>query len=241
MAQTTYQRVQHASNQQTALLAIAAAIDDLHTLIATKPNPGEWSSPWPVIHSVEPDVPYTEPVRVVVGHQTISNQQLAEVIRMRLNEEQDPDERRALQAQLTLATDKGRTGPVDDRGQATTQAEDGETTTVDIPRVSVERQVARVQWAAAVELEQYLIPVEDDWTPAEAAGAFAKGGPMWLYLSNRVAVLQLPLTARQWLVNELALDSQVEAHEMGRDILKQDESVSPDVTTQAIDGMAGTH
>lgn len=79
----------------------------------------------------------------------------------------------------------------------------------------IERQAERIEWASDVRLAEYVTEMDlgDLYT------TFAKGGPMWLYLGNRDAVMALPLPARQWLVEEVERDSATEAAELARDIL----------------------
>lgn len=68
-----------------------------------------------------------------------------------------------------------------------------------------------------LHLAEYLADDTQDWTEA-----YAMGGPMWLYLGNRDLVMSMPDSVRQAMVQDL-IDTGAadDAHEMGRDILKQ--------------------
>ncbi len=90
-----------------------------------------------------------------------------------------------------------------------------------VPPASEERMEGRRRFAHAVQLWEFLAPMDEETT----LDAFAKGGPLWLYHSNRDAAMQLPYEARQWLCADIAKDSPEEAAEISRDILKASESV----------------
>lgn len=56
---------------------------------------------------------------------------------------------------------------------------------------------------------------EQDWTEV-----YAKGGPLWLYMTDREFVAGLPYPIRQMMVSDVMEDDPDTAQEMGRDILK---------------------
>lgn len=94
--------------------------------------------------------------------------------------------------------------------------ETDDTTTVEIPPPSPERMAQRrLLESQQLHLADSLGTAED-WNEV-----YAKGGPAWLYHGNRELVMTLPMSTRQALVEDLAEDSPQQAHEMGRDILKE--------------------
>lgn len=243
--------VQAAGSAPAALKVIAVHIDKVLSLLelsATSPKridewTGEWSQPKPEWDNHAAHIKAaTEYTASQMDH---TNGRVGEVdeLRNRLLTADDPGDRQAITAQIRILTDTGRPGPSDDLAAGNrarrTEIADGED--VELVPVSVERQIARIQWAHSVELHQYLEPtgdMETEWTAEMAATAFAKGGPMWLYLGNRKAVMMLPNIARAWLVAEVEHDSPKDAHELSRDILKSDESADQDITTTAINAMS---
>jgi hypothetical protein len=89
-------------------------------------------------------------------------------------------------------------------------------TDVVIPAPSDEKKERRRQFERQnLKLSEFLGDSED-WSEA-----YAKGGPMWLYLGNRELVMSMPDGVRTALVQDVIEDSPQDAHEMGRDILKQ--------------------
>ncbi len=139
-------------------------------------------------------------------------------IRERLADEADPEERRALEARLRLLTDDGVVAqPVVPEGRRVITTGDAKQITVDIPKPSADRARSRYEWATATQLGGMLTP---SLSTEEAADAYAKGGPMWLYLYDRDAVMSLPVEWRRAFVEDVERDSPAQAQEMGRDILK---------------------
>lgn len=93
------------------------------------------------------------------------------------------------------------------------QTNDG--TEVVLPAASAEKQASRAAFEAArLNLKAYLGDGED-WNTA-----YAKGGPMWLYLANRDLVLSYPIDVQRAMVADVEEDDPRAAQEMGRDILK---------------------
>lgn len=209
---TTYQRVQQACSPQDAMLAIATALDDLLQREAA-PAPDAWGQ-WTNDNGFAPIKP--EKITDVGRAQRIA------AVQAQLDAAHDPEDVQALAAELRLLKDSAANVvlPQVAEGQRVHIAGDGETGVVDFTAVSAERQDARRQWAARVKLHEF-IPLG----AADAQDNFAKGGPMWLYLGNRAAVMAMPLDWRRWLVSEVAQDSPAEAAEMGRDILKSSKSI----------------
>lgn len=90
------------------------------------------------------------------------------------------------------------------------------TAEVEIPPPSIEKQQARGMFESLhLRLHEHLGHSEN-WNHA-----YAIGGPMWLYLGNRDLVMTLPDQIKQALIEDVLEDSPQDAHEMGRDILKQ--------------------
>lgn len=83
--------------------------------------------------------------------------------------------------------------------------------------VSEERQDERRYFAHDSRLAEFYGP---SLSAQEFEDAYIKGGPRWLYYTNRDAVMQMPVSLRQQLVDDILLDSPSEADEIGRDILK---------------------
>lgn len=84
-----------------------------------------------------------------------------------------------------------------------------------VDRVSADREVARAEFVAATQLYSFsALP------PADFVEAYIKGGPRWLYYTDRDAVMTMPIGVRQALVADVLVDSPSEAAEIGADILK---------------------
>jgi hypothetical protein len=49
--------------------------------------------------------------------------------------------------------------------------------------------------------------------------AYAKGGPMWLYLGDRDAIMAMPPEYRHRMVQDIEQDSPAQAQEVARDLL----------------------
>jgi hypothetical protein len=104
-------------------------------------------------------------------------------------------------------------GPADKRARII----DGE---VIVSEVSADRQFNRAEFARKARLAEFW----DGLSVDDFVDAYVKGGPRWLVYANRAAVMAMPYGVRQALVADVLLDSPSEAKEIGRDILKIDES-----------------
>lgn len=82
--------------------------------------------------------------------------------------------------------------------------------------VSLARQEARLNFIQASRLAEFVPMLTEE----QVQDAYVKGGPRWLYYTNREAVMAMPVNMRQALVADVLLDSAEEADEIGRDILK---------------------
>lgn len=150
-----------------------------------------------------------------------------------LAEAHDPDDRRALEAQLRLAKDNGavveRSGFVD-APSSFTATYGPNNIEVSLPIVSEQRQASRRKLAEAARLPEYLTHLD----PEDALTGFAKGGPLWLYLDNRDVVMQLPVAVRQAFVMDVMTDSPKDAQEMARDILKSESPGDPELAIDTL-------
>jgi hypothetical protein len=156
----------------------------------------------------------------------------------------DPDDRRALEAKLRMLQEDGGVTEAVDQGRRVEEAEftpgnlrptqaiqiPGHNE-VELPVPTPEQVEARMRWAQRRKLHEF-IPL----SYTQAVEAFAKGGPMWLYLGNRDAVMAMPFEYRQELVRMVAEDSVPQSQEVGRDILKQTQSTDRSVTIEAVTG-----
>lgn len=113
----------------------------------------------------------------------------------------------------TAITQQMTNEPVPPQRVRINQGED--TSEVVLPTVGAERYKARCAFAESqLQLSAHLGDGED-WV-----WAYGKGGPMWLYLSNRDLVMSYPEEIRRRMVEDVEQDSPEDAHEMSRDILK---------------------
>lgn len=219
MHMTTVDKIKQCGTIEEALLLLAEHIDSLvehchRTRSFDQPQPLKW-------------VPFDEraqPLTWVEATPLRDAPNKAEFIEAQLATTQDGDERRALEAKLRLLKDDGGAPEVAPPGRPTQSIQVDDTTTVALPVPSYTQLVDRRQWAASRKLHEFL-PLSE----VEAEDAFTKGGPMWLYLYDRDAVLSLPVEWRRELVEMIAEDSIPESQEVGRDILKITDSARPEV------------
>lgn len=244
LVQKIRSRVDAARSEKEALVAIADGLDQVMAMLLSPPKVDEWTGNPAAEHWAEARQWDDPEVHRAVARDFARESTAVQLAALRdqLGLTSDPEDVAALQARIRLLDEKGRPGFEERAGRRVERTEVDDSTSVDLPPVSIERQVERIKWAHEYELHQYLQPtgdMETDWTPELAGTAFAKGGPMWLYLGNRKAVMQMPVLARAWLVQDAEKDSPADAHELSRDILKSDESSDPDITTAAIAAMSG--
>jgi hypothetical protein len=248
------ERITQCKTPVEAVLLLAKEIDELRAELASlqaAPASDPWTQPltWDtrestafIARALAEDVQLKPTISGTTRADKIAATQKA------LDEATDPDDRRALEASLRLLKDTDANIRREAVPEGTRVKDDQATMagsvtqsivvgggTVELPVVSPERQDVRRQWAADRKLAEF-IPLD----PADAADQYAKGGPMWLYLGNRDAVMQMPFNYRQELVAELMLDSPAEAQEVGRDILKQADSVDREITAAAIEGISAS-
>ncbi len=229
----TIEQVKQARTPQEALLLLATAIDHLHARIDELPSQSDaWTQPLWAASDPDPNVNFIGAAKEAVTAQAGKAAAIAALEAKRATEH-DPAEIRALDAQIRLAKDEGQAlPPIVPEGNRPKITVEG----IEVVPVSQERQADRVTWALARGLEQFI---GAGWSAADAAQAYAKGGPMWLYQGNRDAVMSMPFNYRQELVREIALDSEADAQEAGRDILKSMDSTERAITVAAIENLSG--
>lgn len=214
------EEIKHCKTPAEAIMLLAQRIDALEAQLAEQPadpwqQPLEWSQlqQWADAPAATASAtPYVPPgVRPATPSEVDAEIQ---AVQAQLVDCTNDEEREALNAKLRLLRDEGKslTSAVPE-GQRPRISDD----VVDFEAVTPERMAARAGWATEHKLWEFL-PLG----PAETVKAFAKGGPMWLYLGNREAVMAMPFDWRQWLVTEVHQDSPAAAQEMGRDILKDE-------------------
>jgi hypothetical protein len=111
--------------------------------------------------------------------------------------------------------------------------ENGDTTDIVLRTPSEEKMQRRREFEAQhLRLSETLGDAED-WNEA-----YAKGGPMWLYIGNRELVMSYPEQVRSLMIEDVIEDSPKDAHEMGADLLKQPSETGPgSVAMRANDGI----
>lgn len=229
MKQSYAERVRAARNPQEALLVIAEGLDSVVPQLEKLANPVVTTTaddPWFGWDGVAAAIPSAAALssEVLIARAAVEDPGRASALRRAeelrdlralLERTHDGQDRQALEARIRLLQDDGITVAPPDRGVEPSVEISGDTLTVDIPPATPERQAKRFQWAADVKLGSNFLNMDDQ----EAAVAFAKGGPIWLY-ENREAVMQMPWEWRRMFVEDIAEQSQALAHEVGRDILK---------------------
>lgn len=229
---TVEDKVRSAASPQEAMLALARGIDALITNANAQPDPWGQSS-WT---RSDPNGTLPEPTPTPgQAPSVVRAVQDAEAIRLledALAIETDAEERLAMEARLRLLKETG--GSMNEREVGDVYSSEGDeesdSVTVSLKTPSAEKYERRHNFAEAMKLEE-MIPLPAD----EAYDAYAKGGPLWLYLGNRPVVMSLPYEWRQRMVMDVEEDSPRAAQEMARDILKDfDPAGTMDTTLEAI-------
>lgn len=239
-----------ATNQRDALIIIGRALDRLEAKLDADDRWETWDSGPRLTMSemaeVQREVNAATAQRIEAKHVLAIHEQIAAVKeQLQTAAGEDAD---ALQAKLRLLRDEagekvynsesaggGDVGNHVPEGVQPTVSSDGDTGDVELLPPTPEREVERRRWAHQVNLEDF-IPLGR----IEASEAFAKGGPMWLILGNRDAVMQMPFEYRQWLVQDIEKDSPRLAQEIGRDILKSTQSADKQITLDAVDALSSS-
>lgn len=223
-------QVAAASGPQTALSIIAQGIDAiLERLDSQSPLPAADS--WEAWGSgaIRPVTPEGLPA-MQTPH---ASHESAEAVRQQLAETTDGEERRALEAKLRLLQDDGAVPePAVPEGQRIVTTTDADAITVNLPAPDGRTRRTRYDWAYDIKLGHMIEPQLDEHVGARA---YAKGGPMWLYLYDRDAVMKMPPEWRRMFVTDVQQQSPAQAQELARDILKDTE---PGTSEQALDPMA---
>lgn len=197
-------------------MVLAEGIDAIlllleHPLVTVTPSAwGEWeTSPTlrtPAIHTTDPSS------ELAAARKADAIAELEAQIAVTV----DGEDQRALEAKLRLLKDDGKPiEPAVEEGIRLTT--DGDL--VGLPAADEKRKAARRFWALSHSLHTYQ-STGNALTEHEMADAFAKGGPMWLYLYDRDGVMRMADTARRDLIADLEHDSPAEAQQVARDILK---------------------
>jgi hypothetical protein len=220
---TTEQLVRSARNPQEAMLHIAAALDRIEAKLDQQPaaEPDPWGN-WGHEYNIAERGPETViPPRGDGAAETIirarQNKQAIEGVQAMLDVEADAEERRALEAKLRLLKDEGASIIRREAGVRVQSLVDDSTVTVDIPPASPERQEDRRRFARNGHLHSFLS--QPALNEAEFEDAYAKGGPMWLYLGDRDAIMAMPPEYRVLMVADIEEDSPAQAQEVARDLL----------------------
>lgn len=218
---TTADKVRAATSPQEAMLAVAEAMDELlaraDVLLAreTVPQPTSTWGSWINTSANNQHPPAVLAMPVV--------DRSAEIKRLRddllIASGEDAT---ALEAKLRLLLDDGQALLDTNPFSGARIGIDGEL--VDFPPVSATRKGRRGNWAASRGLERFLAQ-GNELIAEEMVDAYIAGGPMWLYLYDRDAVMQLPAEWRKDMVGDVECDSPAQAQELARDILKDS---SPD-------------
>jgi hypothetical protein len=220
----SYEKAVAASkNSREATLLLAAGIDAILAKLDKPAGEYQWDE-W-TDHDAHVEAHRDFALTTQVQAAPVSVQ--IDAIHEQLKAATDEDTVRALQAKLRLIQD---TGAVPDNvlpGEFVGIDEHG---VVHLPTADPARQADRRSWAMQIKLGSSFLKMDD----AEAAEAFAKGGPLWLYYGNREAIMQMPPEWKRMLVLDVQEDSVHEAHAMGRDVLKDLEAQGPAVTMEAL-------
>jgi hypothetical protein len=210
---TCVQEVKAARNPSEALLVLARYVDKLEARLNEQPADDGWGS-WDVSGGF---------AVVASADVTLRSAMDDNFTRAGLKEKlaatHDPEDRRALEAQLRLAEETGASAadvvPEGQREQVTVS--DSEIL-VELPAATPEVAHARRQWAETHDAHTFFKAFEKD--KPGFVDAYVKGGPLWIYHSDRDAVMQMPFEWRRDLIADIGHHSPATAHEVGRDLLK---------------------
>lgn len=207
---SVYDDVRTARSPQEAMLALAEGLDAVLDALTDQANAeGQWGT-W-----ATPDEHVPQGVVAMAG-QSLDNAKEIAAVEVAIAAATDPEDARALEARLRLLKDDGRALDINaPAGLMPTVEESADSATLVIPAPSKAKKDRRLALAHEWKLHEFL-PLTD----FEAADAYAKGGPQWLYGYDRDAVMQMPYAYRQAMVEDVLEDSPRAAHEMARDILK---------------------
>lgn len=231
---TTVEKIKQCSTPQEALLVLAQAIDDISGKVApTDP----WSQPLQWDAADEGDGAKRPEDLEPATEQAAAQQRRLEALRAKLAEATDPSDIKAIEAQIRLAQDTAANIPAAAQVRGEEPAEGG---IIEVPPASPERIAERMQWAKRVGLEQYMLNAAalsmTEAGPEELYAWFGKVGPKGLHTHDRLAMVQLPIAERRWLVEDAARDDQALAQDIGADILKSEEAISKEQAREIHEG-----
>lgn len=107
-------------------------------------------------------------------------------------------------------------------------------TVVDLPKVSADKQARRREFAADV------LELDVHFPDLGLVEAYAKGGPLLLYYSQREFVTGLPIEVQYAMVEDVLEESPGEAEEMGRDLFRNAKGVDHEFAASAIQQIRDT-
>lgn len=228
---STFERVKNAKSPQDAMLAIAHGIDHICTRLdqlEDKPADAGWGA-WetPPAEEAPRESENGEDVKRRREHAAENIRALEQM----LEEETDEEERRAIEARLSLARDQLaetlaiEAGP--EPSASTVEVVDGKVT-VNLPPADDIKQAKRREFAKAIQLEESLDGATCD--------DYGKGGPLWLYYGNRDFVITLPYEAMLEMVKDVFEDDPTEAAIMAADLLKDGEAEDHETVLNRLHG-----
>jgi hypothetical protein len=211
---STVERVQAARSPQEAMLALAEALDSITALVVGTPKAADaWGGNWANGMHVD----YTRAAAASrLEASAIDNTATIAQLEQQIAEATDGEDRRALEAQLRLARDNGIAVPpaVPEGVRIDT---DGEL--VNFPKPNGPRMQARADLAHEWPMHTFLAQ-GNELDSVAFSRAYQCGGPMWLYIYDRDAVMAMPDDWRRAFIEDIHLDSPAQAQEVARDILK---------------------
>lgn len=210
---STLNAVKSASSPQQAMLAIAEALDRIEILLVERLAEQPAADPWGA----------WEAESLTAGaHDSVLAARI-EALEERLAAAPDEQTARALEAKLRLLKDDGG---VIEQPNPGVRVSVGEDSVIELPAARPARQAARRAFAETCGLYNFID--KPLITAEEFIENYAVGGPMWMYLSDRSAVMALPREWRARMVEDIEQDSPIEASEVARDILKVPTAGDPD-------------
>jgi hypothetical protein len=219
-------RIQECRTPQAAIMLLAEEIDTLRSQLGQREDPWTMPREWGDGGGLQRGGSDPPPA----ADSATAQQRKIEKLQAKLAEAIDPDEVRSLEAQLRLA--KEEHVRLDSPVVPALESEDG---IIEIPPPTPERIAKRMQWAAEVGLEAYMMngeAIKTAGAEAKLYANFGKVGPKGLYVTDRLAIMQLPVEARRWLIEDMAIDDVAYAQNMGADILKSEDSMTQDMARE---------
>lgn len=202
-----------AKTPRLAIQQLARAIDRVESRLAALEKNDPWDD-------------WDDPEAHVEADKGIKDQRWLKLIA-----EAPDDEARALltsmaeESEATQARMREVAGEDPDTGLFAESQTGEEAVEVLIPAPDEAKWVYRRDFALhQLKLNDYFASEHSDNAPEGFntwAEVYAKGGPYWLYVSDRECVMSFPMELRAAMVQDVLEDNPRVAAEMGRDILKQ--------------------